>query len=108
MIGGESVSAHRSTAEGHASLKLVILPGGVPVEHGGLQFPTPTCNIVTGSNMLHIAVWFDGSNVVSCKCHKARTVALQSEKELPLIVAVESATTAPPPCVRTDGPYEME
>ena len=77
------------------------------MQHGGLQFPTPTRNIVTGSNMLHTAVWFDGSNV-SCKCHKARTPALQSEKGLPSMVTVEYEAYAPPPCVRIDGPYEME
>ena len=56
--------------------------------------------------MLHTAVWFDGSNV-SCKCHKARTSALQSEKVLPLMVTLESWIFAPPPCVPIDGPYEM-
>ena len=56
--------------------------------------------------MLHTAVWFDGSNV-SCKCHKARTVALQPEKVLPSMVAVEEVIDAPPPCVSIDGPYEM-
>ena len=55
----------------------------------------------------HAVVWFDGSNV-SCKCHKIRTVALQSENELPLMVTVEESKLAAPPCVRIDGPYEME
>ena len=56
--------------------------------------------------MLHTAVWFDGSNV-SCKCHKARTSVLQSEKVLPLMVAVEPEIYAAPPCNSIDGPYEM-
>ena len=107
--GRKGVSAHKSTnRRGSCELcKQVMLPEGVPVQHGGLQFPIPTCNIVTGSNMLHTAVWFGGSNM-SCKCHKARTRALQSEKGLSLMVKVDSETYAPPPSFRTDGPYEKE
>jgi len=108
-VGREGDSAHKSTnRRGSCELcKPVMLPGGVPVQHGGLQFPIPTCNIVTGSNMLHTAVWFGGSNM-SCKGRKARTYVLQFEKGLSLMVTVDSETHAPPPCVRTNGPYEME
>ena len=107
-VGREGDSAHKSTnRRGSCELcKPVMLPGGVPVQHGGLQFPTPTCNFVIGSNMLHTAVWFDGLNV-SCKCHKARTSALQFEKEPSFMVTVESAIYAPPPYVRRSSMGHM-